>query len=658
MKKVGLFVCSILTTCALMLASCGDGSNSQVPTTEAHQHVFSEWKTLADATCTEQGEQERVCACGEKENKSIPANGHTEGEWITDADATCTEDGSKHQVCSVCNETITSEALTKLGHNYSDEWITDKEETCDEDGSKSRHCSICDDKTDVTPIAALGHNYEAFLPTNLCEGELIQYKCAQCGNTYAEQLTAISADVLLLYWSYEDYYRYVQDLVEITGIKGGYGNYTITVTYTDPRQTVHTYSYSGNEEFSILKYLGGASWGVDYRKQTPPYAIIEIEDEIGFKTTYECYFPTLDRSDYLDNQNLYADDIDFNITVISDAHINKEWVVDKEASCYTDGSKRLVCTACKATLKTDTIAAAHSYSITQNAPSCVSNGTTTIVCTQCSHSQSQEWQPITFEIDRGNYYLNQGSGLIYYLEFKISNITGGCVRYDNYGNKLDNNYTVRIYNTFYQEYEDHAGVSEKIGTATSKFYYPATDVFLNSVFQIVINDGYSTYVYYVGANSDSATLLDVPVEYHSWDTNVCGGTATCYTCGQQRYVPHTALTGMCDHCGQTVYMSQVTLPTEVKVPGVGKVQSISCVVDPYTANDLYVTLTFTIEYMKFGTGKTPAVEFEVRNSIYGKLATKFCMFTEADLVDGVYVQTFTMQVLKSSEYTVKIPSLY
>lgn len=186
MKKVGLFVCSILTTCALMLASCGDGSNSQVPTTEAHQHVFSEWKTLADATCTEQGEQERVCACGETENETIPATGHTEGEWIIDAEATCTEDGSKHQVCSVCGAIIKTETIPATGHTEG-EWITDVDATCTEDGSKHQVCSVCEETINTEILTKLGHVESDWIIDTLAtcsdHGERHKY-CATCGVNY------------------------------------------------------------------------------------------------------------------------------------------------------------------------------------------------------------------------------------------------------------------------------------------------------------------------------------------------------------------------------------------------------------------------------------------------------------------------------------------
>ena len=47
-------------------------------TTEPHVHVFGEWETVKDATCEENGEEKRICACGTEEKQDVPAKGHTE----------------------------------------------------------------------------------------------------------------------------------------------------------------------------------------------------------------------------------------------------------------------------------------------------------------------------------------------------------------------------------------------------------------------------------------------------------------------------------------------------------------------------------------------------------------------------------------------------
>ena len=116
MKKV-LLVCLALLACALMFTACDSGNETQTPSgttngttdgttgleTEAHVHSFGEWTTVKEATCTEKGEQERVCACGEKETQSVDIIAHTFGEWSTTKEATCIEKGEQERAC-FCGE--------------------------------------------------------------------------------------------------------------------------------------------------------------------------------------------------------------------------------------------------------------------------------------------------------------------------------------------------------------------------------------------------------------------------------------------------------------------------------------------------------------------------------------------------------------------------
>lgn len=97
-------------------------------TTEpSHTHAWSEWTTTRNATCTEAGEEERICACGEKETKSISAAGHAE---VVDpaVQSTCTAEGKtegKH--CSVCNTILVAQTdLPLANHTYDN----DEDENC------------------------------------------------------------------------------------------------------------------------------------------------------------------------------------------------------------------------------------------------------------------------------------------------------------------------------------------------------------------------------------------------------------------------------------------------------------------------------------------------------------------------------------------------
>lgn len=76
----------------------------QLTVTEAEKaHDWGEWVSVKEATCGEDGVEERTCSdCGKKETRYILATeNHTWGEWVDG------NDGEKTRTCSVCGETET-----------------------------------------------------------------------------------------------------------------------------------------------------------------------------------------------------------------------------------------------------------------------------------------------------------------------------------------------------------------------------------------------------------------------------------------------------------------------------------------------------------------------------------------------------------------------
>lgn len=110
MKKELSFLL-VLMMC-LALCACGDGIARE------HSHVFGEWKTVKEATCTEDGMQQRTCECGEIETQEIQAFGHT--EVIDEAvEASCTEDGlSEGKHCATCGEILVEQKTVTVSHVY------------------------------------------------------------------------------------------------------------------------------------------------------------------------------------------------------------------------------------------------------------------------------------------------------------------------------------------------------------------------------------------------------------------------------------------------------------------------------------------------------------------------------------------------------------
>ena len=125
-------------------------------------HAWGEWKVTKEATCTEGGEETRVCTRDEShtETKPTPKNttAHAWGELTTTKEATCLEEGLQEKQCSRCdtldeNETQTIELI---GHDWG-EWTTAKEATCTVDGEQERVCKNDSAHKETEVIKATGH---------------------------------------------------------------------------------------------------------------------------------------------------------------------------------------------------------------------------------------------------------------------------------------------------------------------------------------------------------------------------------------------------------------------------------------------------------------------------------------------------------------------
>ena len=93
---------------------CGEVLRQSVPIAP-RGHEFGMWKVTKQASCTEDGKQERTCHCGEKETKMIASfGGHQPGKWETVKEATETEEGLKVKKCGVCGEHTAEEKIPAL----------------------------------------------------------------------------------------------------------------------------------------------------------------------------------------------------------------------------------------------------------------------------------------------------------------------------------------------------------------------------------------------------------------------------------------------------------------------------------------------------------------------------------------------------------------
>ena len=655
-------------------------------------HTVGEWVTTG-VTCTTAGSRSQYCTVCYKElnRESVPATGHTPGEWTVTTEPGCATDGMRKLFCTSCNSELDSETLVSMGHDfgawdysaptcteiggryqpckrcgerfYKDEepmlghefdenFVTDKEPTCAKPGSKSRHCLRCDETTDVTEIPALGHDDVITLPEKLCEGQSMRLSCKRCNRRTSERLKMISAAVTLSYRKYYENGTLIQDIISIGEIAGGYGEYTITITYTNPKGETVRYqiaNYDGKSEKEL--YLNETGWKITERTAMPPFIKVEIEDEIGFKTTYECYAPTLNSADYATGINHYPEKtVTFN--VLATGHKETVWRVSKEATCTKAGQEQLVCTICQKVVQTKKIEAGHSYVISETAPSCTTAGSTTMYCTQCTSTKTQEWVPVGIEIAINNYAAESGSTNRYYSLLVVSNITGGRVAYDENGKIVENTYTVTIYNVDAQKKQVRENVVAKTGRATGLF----EDVLSGHIaptYQVVVSDGQNDYMFYVWPEMKAGTKLSGIILYpHKFAEDAkCGREVACLICKEKQYVPHEELCGKCPKCEKTVYIPKIDSPKQAIADNGKKVTITGCAVGGYAETDIFVAMSITLECPKGSEAYAPLILCDAITPEGWVAGMFFCNMSGTEVSRNLYRATVATTLVVAHRYT-------
>ena len=119
---------------------------------------------------------------------TVPCTEHEWDEGKVTTEPTCEKEGIKTYTCKNC-QTIQTESIKALDHDYSKEWTIDQKATCQQEGSKSYHCTRCDSKKDVTSISKKEHEWDNGIVTKEAtnkETGIKTYKCKNCNETKTE----------------------------------------------------------------------------------------------------------------------------------------------------------------------------------------------------------------------------------------------------------------------------------------------------------------------------------------------------------------------------------------------------------------------------------------------------------------------------------------
>ena len=142
-------------------------------------HVWQSVK-IREATCEADGKQLELCSrCGEMKQTATPKGEHSY-EVYTVA-ATCTSPGYTVRECSVCGDRHIEDITSVLPHNYESHVIA---ATCEGGGKTIHRCDGCGSSFVTDYTDSLGHSWDkGTLVTNAtCTGEgVMEYRCTRCG---------------------------------------------------------------------------------------------------------------------------------------------------------------------------------------------------------------------------------------------------------------------------------------------------------------------------------------------------------------------------------------------------------------------------------------------------------------------------------------------
>ena len=151
---------------------------------EDHEHTYGSWIMTTYPTCTDKGEEMRVCVqCTKTESREVDELSHQYESAVTAP--TCEEAGYTTYTCSRGDHSYLSDHVEALGHDE----VTDEavEATCTETGlTEGKHCERCGEVLVAQTVTdKLGHNYTTVVTAPTCEeAGYTTYTCKRGDHSY------------------------------------------------------------------------------------------------------------------------------------------------------------------------------------------------------------------------------------------------------------------------------------------------------------------------------------------------------------------------------------------------------------------------------------------------------------------------------------------
>lgn len=208
MKRI-IFLLIALFSVTLLLTSC----NIIEPDEVEHTHQYGYWTVYKEATCTDDGIEDRYCSCNARETRPIPAKGHNV-VVIVGIEPTCLTSGSSEgRYCCDCGKIFEPQVtIPAIDHSYDNDFdltcnncyevrvcnhrhteiIPEVPASCTAGGyTEGLKCQVCG--AIITPqeyMPPRGHDIafrEAVNPTCVSTGMTEGKYCIHCNTVFVQQ---------------------------------------------------------------------------------------------------------------------------------------------------------------------------------------------------------------------------------------------------------------------------------------------------------------------------------------------------------------------------------------------------------------------------------------------------------------------------------------
>ena len=295
---------------------------------ENHKYILLD---STKAGCTTLGYDRYLCTeCGKIEKRDyMDSLGHA-WQGIVIRDATCETDGKLLELCSRCGQ-MKQTATPKGEHSYE---VYTVAATCTSPGYTVRECSVCGDRHIENITAALPHDYESHVISATCEnGGKTIHRCDGCGSSFVTDYT----DALGHSWD--------KGTLVTNATCTGEG----VMEYRCTRCGYHR--IEGNEAAGHVP--GDAATCTQPQLCTKCGAV--LKNALGHDYKSEVTAPTCTEMGYTTNTCTRCGDSNKTDYTEPAGHKPGDWIIDKEPTTDSEGSKHKECTVCGEKLETQPI---------------------------------------------------------------------------------------------------------------------------------------------------------------------------------------------------------------------------------------------------------------------------------------------------------------